>query len=325
MSPSEFLYLSRKDVENIGLLMADVIKIVEESFLEKGFGRVQVPPKPGIHPKEDAFIHAMPAYIPKLRAAGIKWVSGFPENYRYNLPYIMGLLILNDPETGIPLCVMDATWITAKRTGAATGVAAKYLARRDSRILGILGCGVQGRSNLEALTIVLKELREVRAYDIKEENLRKYVDEMGRCYGLRVVPVGSAREAVEDCDVVITAGPIMRHPKPVIEASWFKDGGFACALDFDSYWKPEAMKAMDKFCTDDLEQLMYYKAQGYFSGIPSVYADLGEIVTSQKPGREGEEERIMAMNLGSAILDVATAIKLYERARKKGIRTWLPL
>ena len=102
--------------------MSQVIRALEDVFIEKGNHRVEMPPKPGIHPCPDAFIHAMPAYVPAMGAAGVKWVSGFPQNMPKNLPYISGLLILNDPETGIPVCVMDCTWITAKRTGAATGV-----------------------------------------------------------------------------------------------------------------------------------------------------------------------------------------------------------
>ena len=167
----EVLYLSKKDVEKVGLSMAEIIETVEDSFREKGEGRVEVPPKPGIHPRPDSFIHAMPAYIPSMNAAGIKWVSGFPENYKRNLPYITGVIILNDPETGVPICIMDAAWVTAMRTGAATAVAAKYLARRDSKVFGIIGCGVEGRSNLEAITVVFKDLEEVRAYDINKDNL----------------------------------------------------------------------------------------------------------------------------------------------------------
>ncbi|MCP5117625.1 MAG: hypothetical protein GY953_42925, partial [bacterium] len=128
MHTGEILYLSRGDVEAVGLPMTEIIEALETMFREKGEGRVEMPPKPGIHPREDAFIHAMPAYIPALESAGIKWVSGYPRNPEQGLPYITGLLILNDPATGIPLAVMDATWITAKRTGAATAVAAKHLA-----------------------------------------------------------------------------------------------------------------------------------------------------------------------------------------------------
>ena len=129
MSEETIVYLSRRDVEKVDLSMTEIIDALETMFKEKGEGRVEMPPKPGIHTRKDAFIHAMPAYIPRLESAGLKWVSGYPENQKKGLPYITGLLILNDPETGIPLAIMDATWITAKRTGAATALAAKYLAR----------------------------------------------------------------------------------------------------------------------------------------------------------------------------------------------------
>jgi len=321
----DVLYLSRADVEKLRIPIEEIIQVVEEAFCEKAMGRTEVPPKPGIHPQEDAFIHAMPAYLPKMRAAGVKWVSGFSANPGRGLPYISGLLILNDIETGFPVCVMDCTWITAKRTGAATAVAAKHLAKEDSKVLGILGCGAQGRSNLEALKTVCKDLEEVKAYDISEENLRKYVEEMTAKHGLKIIPVHSPRKAVENCDILVTAGPILKHSQPVIEKFWFKSGGFACALDFDSYWKPEAMRSMTKFCTDDRDQLEYYRTQGYFSDIPKVYADLGEIVSGKKLGREDSKERILTMNLGLAIEDIATAILVYEKARKARVGTRLPL
>jgi ornithine cyclodeaminase/alanine dehydrogenase-like protein (mu-crystallin family) len=170
-----------------------------------------------------------------------------------------------------------------------------------------------------------KNLEEVKAYDIVEKNLERYVNEMTRKLGLKISPVNSPRKAVENCDIVVTAGPILKHPQPVIERSWFEDGGLACPLDFDSYWKPEAMHSMDKFCTDDQDQLVYYKTQGYFSNIPNVYAVLSEIVSGKKPGREDSKERIMSMNLGLAIEDVAAASFIYERARKTGVGTSLPL
>lgn len=321
----QVLYLSRKDVEEVGLTMAEIINVVEEAFREKGEGRVEMPPKPGIHPKEDAFIHAMPAFIPKMEAAGLKWVSGFPNNHKYNLPYIMGVLVLNDPETGVPFCIMDAAWVTAKRTGAATAVAAKYLAKKDSRVFGILGCGVQGRCNFEAVFTAFKGLEKVRAYDISKANLGRYVLDMTKKYGLRVVPVDSPKKAVEGCDIVVTAGPILKQSKPVIEAAWFDDGSFACPLDFDSYWKPQAMHSMHKFCTDDLKQLLYYQSVGYFRDIPNVHADLGELATGKKLGRENDLERTMSMNLGLAIEDMATAKRIYEKAKSKGIGTWLKL
>ena len=304
--------------------MIDIIAAVEEAFKETETGEAEMPPKPGIHPLHDAFIHAMPAYLPGMSAAGIKWVSGYPENFRQGLPYISGLIILNDPKTGLPISVMDATWITAKRTGAATALAAKYLARPDSKILGVIGCGVQGRSNLEALDAVMK-LEEVRAYDISTSNLHRYVDEMTAKSGISIKPVNSPREAVEGSDIIVTAGPILKHPSPTIEKSWAKPGVFACPIDFDSYWKPEVMLMMDKFYTDDIHQLEYYRSTGYFQNIPSVYAELGEVVVGRKAGRESVGERIMSMNLGVAIEDMAVAVQIYEDARRKGRGKELPL
>jgi len=134
----ELLYLSRADVEAVALDMPAMIGLLETAFREKGEGRVEMPPKPGIHTQPDAFIHAMPAHIPGLHAAGIKWVSGYPGNQAKGLPYITGLLILNDEVTGLPYSVMDCTWITAYRTCAATAVSAKYLARPESETAGIL-------------------------------------------------------------------------------------------------------------------------------------------------------------------------------------------
>jgi ornithine cyclodeaminase/alanine dehydrogenase len=284
-----------------------------------------MPPKPGIHPGGgDNFIHAMPAYIPALKSAGIKWVSGFPENQKRGLPYITGLLILNDVETGLPLAVMDCVWITAMRTGAATAVAAKYLARPESSVVGMLGCGVQGRSNVEALN-VLFPLERVMAYDVDNKSARCYAEEMSARLGLEVVVVDAPREAVTGCDMVVTAGPILKKPHRTIVAGWLDEGAFASLVDFDSYWHPKAMHEVDKFCTDDLPQLRHYQQVGYFQDIPAVHADLGELATGRKPGRETSQERTMTANLGLAMDDMAVAPLLYQKALEKDVGTWLPL
>jgi len=325
MEKNRLLYLSQADVNAVGVTMAEVIAALETAFKEKGQGRVEMPPKPGIHPGEgDNFIHAMPAYIPALNSAGVKWVSGFPENYRRNLPYITGLLIFNDVETGLPLAVMDCVWITGMRTGAATAVAAKYLARPDASVLGMLGCGVQGRTNMEALN-VLFPLERVLAYDVDPAIAQRYAEEIGERFDVEVVPVQTPREAVAGCDLVVTAGPILKSPHRTIKASWMSEGAFASLVDFDSYWDPAAMHEADKFCTDDVPQLRHYQEVGYFQDIPGVYADLGELVTGKKPGRETPTERTMTANLGLAMDDMAVAPLLYQRAVEKGIGTWLPL
>jgi ornithine cyclodeaminase/alanine dehydrogenase len=325
MSDKRILYLSQADVEAVGLSMAEIIKALEDAFREKGEGRVEMPPKPGIHPGQgDNFIHAMPAYIPALKSAGVKWVSGFPENYKRGLPYITGLLILNDVETGLPISVMDCAWITAMRTGAATAVAAHHLARPESTVVGVLGCGVQGRTNVEALR-VLFPLEQVIAYDVNAEAALTYAKEMKERFGLRVTVVNKPQEAVTGCDLVVTAGPILKKPHRTIQAGWLDEGAFASLVDFDSYWHPDAMKETTKFCTDDLSQLNHYRGAGYFQEIPAVYADLGELVAGKKPGRATPKERTMTANLGLAMDDMATAPLILKRAMEKGIGTWLPL
>jgi len=318
------LYLSRADVERVALPMSAVLAALEHAFREKGEGRAELPPHPGIHPRPDAFLHAMLGYVPALGAAGIKWVSGYPENPARGLPYVGGLVILNDPETGLPLAVMDCTWITAMRTGAATAVAARYLARPESSSAGIVACGVQGRSNLVALSELFR-LERVRAYDVRRAAALGFAREMGERLALEIEVVGSAREAVEGLDLVVTSGPIRKDPRPTIEPGWLARGSFASAVDYDSYFQGAALRELDRFVTDDLAQMEHCRALGYFRDAPRADSDLGEIVAGRKPGRVRPDERTLAMNLGIALDDVATGIQVYRRALELGIGTELPL
>lgn len=322
---NKLLYLSREEVSTTGLTMAEIIQALEVAFDEKGRGSVEMPPKPGIHPGAgDNFIHAMPAYIPALKSAGMKWVSGFPENKKSGLPYISGLLILNDADTGLPIAVMDCVWITAMRTGAATALSAKHLARPEATTVGVLGCGVQGRSNVEALN-VLFPLERVMAYDINHDDAAAYADEISSRFGLEVTPVSSPREAVSGCDIIVTAGPILKKPHATIKAGWMDAGAFASLVDFDSYWHPDALHESDIFCTDDTQQLRHYQSVGYFKDIPDIHADLGELVCGSVKGRTSPEQRAIAANLGLALDDMAVAPLIYQRAVERGIGTWLPL
>jgi ornithine cyclodeaminase/alanine dehydrogenase len=312
-------------VAAVGLQMEEIIAALEAAFREKEAGRTEMPPKPGIHPGGgDNFIHAMPACIPALESAGIKWVSGYPGNPERGLPYISGLLVLNDYGSGLPLAVMDCVWITAKRTGAATALSAKYLARPDSHSVGILGCGVQGRTNVEALQ-VLFPLRQVRAYDTNRGAAEAYAAEIRERFDLQVEVVPTPKQAVTDCDIVVTAGPILKSPHATIQAGWTSPGTFASLVDFDAYWHPDALEATDKFCTDDTTQYRHYQEVGFFRQAPPLHADLGELVTGTRSGRQGEDEFTVAANLGLAIDDMAVAPLLYRRAIDRGIGRMLPL
>ena len=324
----ELVYLSRADVEGLEMSMREVLEALDRGFAAKGRGHTEMPPKPGSHTRPDCFIHAMPAYVEELEVAGLKWVSGYPPNSAKGLPYISGLLVLNDCETGIPLAVMDCAWITAMRTGASAGIAARYLARAGSDTAAMIGCGVQARTSLRALVEELPALAEVRCYDLFPEATQRFVADMAALLpGLRFTTCASAAEAVRPADVVVTAIPIVVDPRPDLEAGMLKAGGLAVALDYDSAWSGAAMRECERFCADDSAQLLATKAHGvYFAGIPAaISADLGELAAGLKPGRESASERIFSMNMGIAVDDMVTAQVLYERALERGAGVRLPL
>ena len=320
----KMLYLSRRDVESLNIPMADIITRLEMMFVEKGNHRVQMPPKPAIHTNGDAFLHAMPAFIPALDSAGMKWVGGYPENHRHGLPYITGVLVLNDIETGVPYALMDCSWITAIRTAAATALTARFLAPSDSATLAILGCGVQGRHNLEALNEICS-FSKVKVYDISEEISRSYAVEMGDRFDLDIEIAGDPRQAVSNADVIVTAGPFLMDPKPVIAYDWIKAGALVCPLDLDSYIKPDVFIKSDFLCTDDLNQFKHFKANGLFQSCPENIAEFCDVVTGRLAGRKNDSQVLIAVNIGLALEDMAVAPMIYQKAIEKNIGSWLEL
>ncbi|MEM3403491.1 MAG: ornithine cyclodeaminase family protein [Nitrososphaeria archaeon] len=324
MKQSGILYLSAKDVENSGLSMIEIISSVEDILKEKYFKRIEMPPKPGIHPRSDAFIHAMPAFIPRMDIAGIKWIAGYLQNPEKGLPYISGILVLNDPETGLPISVMDASWITAKRTAAITALSAKHLARKDLESIGIVGCGVQARSHLEALSVIFKGIKKVRAYDIVKEKLFLYADYVRSNFNYDVIESTDPKEAICGSDIIITATPILSKPKPIAKFEWVKKGSLVCPIEFDSYWDSNTFSKPDRLFTDDVMQLKYYKKIGRFKAIKRIHGELSEIIMGVKKGRINEAHRITVVNLGLALVDVAVASQIYEKAVKKNLGVLLP-
>jgi ornithine cyclodeaminase/alanine dehydrogenase len=148
---------------------------------------------------------------------------------------------------------------------------------------------------------------------------------MSEKLNVEIVGVLDPKQAVVESDLVVTSGPILKHPKPTIEQNWMKAGSYASAVDFDSYFSGEAMAQMDRISTDDHAQFQYYKSVGYFQQTPEPYADLGELVAGLKPGRQSDKERTMAINLGLAMDDMAVAPEIYRRAKAKGLGTLLSL
>ena len=323
MKKIDLLYLSQKEVIDVGLSMKDAISIVEDVFREHGLKQFENPPKPGIHPLSDAFIHAMPGYLPRKNAGGLKWVSGFASNYKYNLPTIMGLIILNDVNTGQPLAVMDGGYITTLRTAAASAVAAKYLANKDARILGIVGAGVQACYHLLSLQEVLGEMEVVRIFDVHPEVSQRFLDMMSGQVPFKIQICQSNPEVIEGADVVVTATGWLQEP--IFEEKWIEPGTLVLPVHTRG-WEPATLSKVDKFIVDDFQQFDSFVggAEGFYSPLPSLHAELGEIVIGEKKGRETREERIIDFNVGIAIHDVSMASAVFKRAKEKGLGTLLP-
>jgi len=318
----QLLYLSRKDIETLGVSPDEVREIVEAGFREKSAGRIEMPPKPGIHTAPDAFIHAMPAYLAGMGAAGVKWVSGYPGNQKFGLPYITGLLILNCPETGVPLSVMDCSWITEMRTAAATAVALLRLASESARRLAIIGAGVQGRANTDALRRIRRGIVEVAAFDPSAEARAIFEREVSS-WGLRVEQAKSPQEAVSQADIIVSCAPIVKDPQPVVPPEWIKPGSVVVSLDFDATIKSAVANSVDGMWVDDAEQFEYYRRHGHFAGMPKSYQELSALVSSGKPQRAAHS-RYLVVNLGVALEDMAVALHLYRRALAQDRGTVLP-
>jgi ornithine cyclodeaminase/alanine dehydrogenase-like protein (mu-crystallin family) len=323
--PHRFLYLSRADVEAVGLPMQAVIGAVEQAFREKAEGRTIMPAKHWVAPSPRRFFSAMSSALPGLGAAGCKWQSGSPDNHAIGQPYITGQFILNALDTGLPIAIMDSTWITEMRTAAASAVAARALAGRKPCVLGVLGCGLQARRNLEALRLIFPSLKTVRAYDVSAAAGETYRNEMTTRHGVEVTLCPGPRAVFEGADLVLTCGPIMPEGPRAAEAAWLEEGATAITLDYDCYWKPNELSRVDQVFTDDLAQLEHTKADGYFLSVPGRVRELAGVVAGGEAGRTSAAERIVCINMGIALEDVATALPIYGRARETGLGVELPI
>jgi ornithine cyclodeaminase/alanine dehydrogenase len=153
----------------------------------------------------------------------------------------------------------------------------------------------------------------------------KFIAEMSAQFKFEIIGVREPKQAIVESELVVTSGPILKHPTPAIEKDWLRPGAYGSAVDFDSYWSGPALAQMDRISTDDHAQFQYYKSVGYFGQTPDPYADLGELVAGLKPGRKDEKERTLAINLGLAMDDMAVAPEIYRRAKEKDLGMWLPL
>ncbi|MEN6484337.1 MAG: ornithine cyclodeaminase family protein [Syntrophobacteraceae bacterium] len=324
MNSVEFLYLSQKDVLDLNLSIEALTDLVEEGLKEHGLQRVENPPKPGIHAMKDSFIHAMPSYLRGPHLGGIKWVSGYPSNREKDLPTIMGVLILNDMDTGAPVCMMDCGWITAVRTAAVSAITAKYCASSCTRTLGIIGAGVQGRHNLVALKKMIPGIEEAKVYDIVRPAAEKIKKDFEDELQVKITVCDDPEVAARDTQILLTA--TQKLPRPIVRKDWISKGCLCFGLENSRGWYGDAILAADKFITDDWEQTKSFQQVGAFpDGLPTLYAELGDIVCGRKPGRESDDEMIVAMSIGLALEDIMVGHKLYTMAKEKGIGQTLRL
>ncbi|MFT7581126.1 MAG: alanine dehydrogenase [Myxococcota bacterium] len=315
------LILTRADVEALAT-METVVPAVEAAFHAHGNQQTLMPPKVYLPlPQHHGDFRAMPAYMDA--AAGVKWVNSHPENpARYNLPAVMGVYILSDPETARPLCIMDGTWLTALRTGAAAAVASKYLARASAQSIGFVGAGVQSYTLLEAHRVTHPDISRFVVADLRPDAALA----LAKACGGRV---GSVAEAAA-CDIVCTTTP---SSTPVVRRADVADGAHINAMGADAEGKQELETAIllaAYVVVDDPAQALHSGEvnvpvhQGDFAAT-DIAGTLGEVVTGRIAGRTSDATITVFDSTGLAIQDLAVAKAVYERALAEGVGISVPL
>jgi len=306
------LFLSKKDVRGL-LAMTEVIEAVEQALKDAAQGKARMPAKAYLTLEKGDF-RAMPVALSD--SAGVKWICVYPENPSKGLPTVIGILIYNDPETGYPLAVMDATDITAYRTGATAAIASKHLARKDSHTLGLVGAGRQAYTQLAAHA-ELFDVKLVKVYDRLDAAVEKFVE----AFPQYQVKACSLEDTVAS-DILCTLTPARG---PVVKSGWVKPGTHINAVGADAPWKEELDPSILKravVVVDDIEQAsaageINVPVKNGFFKIEDVYATLGEIVSGKKRGRNDEKAITVFDSTGLAIEDIAVARLIYEKARLK--------
>jgi len=326
--PSNVLWLSRADVESLGITMRELMDEIETGFAALGRGEVELPAKIGVHPRPDSFVHAMPAHIRgDIDACGVKCVCGFPANSKRGLPALSGIFTLIDADTGMVRAVMETAWLTAWRTAAASGVYARHFGAANTRTVAIIGLGVQARVHLRALAEVFPAIAEVRTLGRTAEHGPRFeADTAALVPGARFVHCENAQKTVADADVIVTCTPLSTNPQRVIKAEWLKADSLAIAVDYDAAFEADVMAQADSFVTDDANQYLRARAAGpYFqNGYPdAVHADMGEVCAGVKQTlRQGRRAAVL---MGVGLHDVLAGRLAYEKALERRAGTWVAL
>lgn len=326
---SEVRVISAREMDRLDISMAEVMDAVATGFAALGKGLGKMPAKIGVHPRADSFLHAMPCYLGgHIDRAGVKCIAGYPANPAKGLPYISGVMILNDPETGLPQALLDAARITAWRTGAASGVYARHFGDPATTCVTIVGTGVQGRTNLLAMKEVFPRLNEVRCCGVREPSVQRFIDEMAPELPDAVFSLHTDIEtAVRDTDVLITCTPMVEEPDRPVRRKWLKDDCLVIAVDYDACVNEDVFRGAHFTC-DFREQYVRTQEEGpYFqNGYPrpgEIDADLCEVCAGDRRGlREGRRGAVL---MGIAAHDVMAAALVYERAAQAGAGTLVEL
>lgn len=322
MNRNGTLLLTREEVASI-LTIDACITAVELAFKMYGEGETSPPGVLGVHANEGGF-HIKAGVLELDRAYfAAKVNANFPQNaQRFGLPLIQGVIVLCDAENGCPLAVMDSIEITIQRTGAATAVAAKYLARSNSKTLTICGCGNQGRVSLSALSKVLK-LKKAFAYDSDHQQAEMLAQTLA-ISGLQVEVVRNLSDAVKESDVVVTCTP---SRQAFVKQQWIRPGTFIAAVGADNEDKQELeseVPARNKTVVDIIDQaaaigeLHHAIADGWMNK-DDAHGELGEIVAGRKVGRSSPDEIIIFDSTGMALQDVIVAATVYKEALAAGL------
>ena len=324
--PKGTVLLSRADVAAL-LTLEDCIAAVEDAFRQHGEGKAGTPKVLGMHSGDGGF-HIKAAMLDLSSGYFAAKLNGnFPHNrQRFSLPNIQGLILLSDPTNGFPLAVMDSIEITILRTGAATAVAARHLARPGSRTVTICGCGNQGRVQLRALRTVLP-LDQVYAFDLNRDQADAFARELSQEMGIAVDVVQDLAASVRKSDVCVTCTPARKH---FLEKDYVAPGTFVAAVGADNEEKQEVdpkLMASSKVVADILEQCaeigdLHHAISAGLMQRGHVHAELGELVAGKKPGRKSGEEITIFDSTGTALQDVAAAAMVYERATGAGRGVW---
>ena len=321
----EIRVLSEQHVSEVAPKLREIVDIVEDTYRMEGRGEAEVPTKIGVHPGWEAgFCHAMPAWVAPARALGMKWVSYYPGSLQRDFADSTALLILNDPDTGQPVALMEGMWITYARTAACAAVAARHLANPNPVRLGLVGCGGLGKWSLRVLSDIFPSLTEVHVSSRTPQSRKAFCAGMQKEGRWKLTPVERVEDAVRGMDVVISSIPKTGKP-PVEEAFWSK-GSLAIPLDVTAACDDACYAKADVFVSDDFEAFSRSAArQRPGMALPKAPVDLGDVLLGRKDGRTSAAQRIMAVPTGVASVDMTLGWEIYRRAKAANLGTVLPL